>query len=524
MRLSLHRLVPIALSLAFALLLAVIVSGYWIDDAYISFHYADNLVREGSLYYNKGEQGPFGYTNPLYIFLLAALRFASAGRISFEAISRSLGCLSLAAILTPILWTIADRPDRSWKSTLTYGGFALLFFLLFPDLLANFYSGLETGLFTLSLFVMILSVAPRDPRTEVYFLTALALAVSLRFDGIVLAMPLLGIYCLDALRQSDRRRLLRVGYAFLAAGLVYAFHLALAGFWVPLSLYQKHSSFSIQSLWSYAAFSLLVLAPLLVITYRRTAPYLTGLAIFYPLLVSLFYTFFMHWMFNRYVFPAVFALSASLLLSLFRCTLEIPRREFAFLCLYVLAAFPAGAFEGYSWVSGYRVAMLNTQRVAEAMNAADLPTPYRTVAAQDAGYLAYGTDWRLLDLLGLTTPEVLTEDVAGAVRRLAPTVLIVNAPNESRPEDLKLWSRLGRSPAPIPVDYRLVKHLPFTNRYWWPEVNYGYFIFVNGNANRKLTRGLESISVGVEKEIGWQGYGFRVARTLMGGRLAGAPQ
>ncbi len=514
MRPGLRRLVPIGLSLAFALSLNVIVSDYFIDDAYISFHYADNLVRERSLYYNQGEQGPFGYTNPLYIFLLAALRSASAGTISYEAISRSLSCLALAAILAPILWTIASRPERRWKSTLAYSGFVLLLVFLFPYLLANFYSGLETGLFTLSLFVMILSLEPRDLRTEICFLTALAITMSLRFDGIVLALPLLGIYGFDALRRSDPARLLRLGYAFLAAGLVYASQFALAGFWVSLSLHQKGSSFSAQSLWSYTTFFLLVLAPLLVLAHRRTAPSLTRLAIFYPIFVGLFYSFFMHWMFKRYVFPAAFALFAALLLSLAGSELQIRRRELAFLCLYVLIAFPAGAFEGYSWVSGYRVAMLNTRRIAEAMNAARLPARWRTIAAQDAGYLAYGTDWRLLDLLGLTTPEILTEDTAGAVRRLAPTLLVITAPNESRLEELKLGSRLGRPAAPIPVDYKFVKHLSFTNRYWWSEADYGYFIFVNGNANGKLIRGLRAISVDVKKEIGWQLYSFHLLRGL----------
>jgi len=508
-----RRLILCVIALGLALSLNAVASGYFIDDAYISFHYADNLARDGSLYYNRGEQGPFGYTNPLYVFLLAAVRWASSGTIANEVTARGIGCLSLAAILATVLWAIAEQPGRrGWSSKLVSGGLALLFFFLFPHLLPNFFSGLETGLFTLCLFAMILPV--RGPREEIRFLVALAAALSLRLDSVVLVLPLLGVYALDALRQSSPGRLLRLGYSFLAAGLIGLVQVAVAGFWMPLSFYQKRTAFSLQTLWSYETFCLLVIAPLLVITWRRTAPYLAGLAILYPLSVSLFYSFFMPWMFKRYVFPAAFALSAALLLAFFKLDPRRHRRELALLCVYVLVAFPAGALEGYSWISGYRVAMLSTRRIADAMNAAELPLRDRTIATQDAGYLPYRTDWRLLDLLGLTTPEVLSEDVSGAVRRLSPAVLILNAPNARQPGDLKLSSRLGRPAEPIPAEYLFVKHLPLTNRYWWPEVDYGYFIFVNRKANPRLVLGLENISVDVEKEIGWQKHGFRILRNL----------
>jgi hypothetical protein len=430
-------------------------------------------------------------------------------------IARGIACLSLAAILFTILSAVASQPGRSgWRRTLTYSGLAVFLLLFFPDLLPNVYSGLETGLFTLCLFAMILAVTARNRRQEICFGVALAVALSLRMDGAVLALPLVAAYALDALRQSNPARLLRLGYAFLAAGLVYLLQVTVAGFWIPLSLYQKSSAFSLRTVWSYESFFLLVTVPLLIITYRRTPRYLTALAVLYPLFVSLFYGFFMHWMFNRYVFPAAFALFAALLLSFFKLDLRRHRRELALLCVYALVAFPAGVLEGFTWISGNRVALLNTRRIAEAMKNAELPAQYRIVASQDAGYFAYGTGWRLLDLLGLTTPEILTEDVGGAVRRLSPTVLILNAPNGVRPQDLKLGSRLGRPDAPIPADYRFVKHLSFTNQYWWPELDYGYFIFVNRNANLRLVLGLESISVDVEKEMGWQRYGFRLLRRL----------
>jgi hypothetical protein len=164
-----------------ALSLSAVVSDYFMDDAFISFRYADNLARHGSLYYNLGESGPFGYTNPLYVFLLATVRWVSAGAVSCEVIARGVAILSLAAILFTVLSTVASQPERrGWRRTLTYGGLAVFLLLFFPDLLPNFYSGLGTGLFTLCLFVMILSVTARNRRQES---ASAALAVALSENG-----------------------------------------------------------------------------------------------------------------------------------------------------------------------------------------------------------------------------------------------------------------------------------------------------------------------------------------------------
>jgi hypothetical protein len=134
-----------------------------------------------------------------------------------------------------------------------------------------------------------------------------------------------------------------------------------------------------------------------------------------------------------------------------------------------------------------------------------------TGSSQDAGYFAYGTGWRLLDLLGLTTPRS-DRGRQRRVRRLSPHPhpQCTQRSPARRPEA----GSQARRPGAIPADYRFVKHLRFTNHYWWTELDYGYFIFVNRDANPRLVQGLESISVDVEKEMGWQRYGFRLLRRL----------
>ena len=90
---------PLFLCAIFLLFTNLAVSDFIQDDGYITFHYADNLANHRTLYYNAGEHGPYGYSNPGYVFILALLRIVSLKQISFEALSRIIASLSVGATL-----------------------------------------------------------------------------------------------------------------------------------------------------------------------------------------------------------------------------------------------------------------------------------------------------------------------------------------------------------------------------------------------------------------------------------------
>jgi len=114
-----------------------------IDDAYISFRYARNLLEGHGLVFNPGERVE-GYTNFLWVMLLAGARVLGVG---FETASRVLGA-GCGLLTVAVLADLAPRADRRppWSVLLAP---ALFVAGLVPLMWAV--HGLETALFTLLL-------------------------------------------------------------------------------------------------------------------------------------------------------------------------------------------------------------------------------------------------------------------------------------------------------------------------------------------------------------------------------------
>jgi len=186
----------------------------------------------------------------------------------------------------------------------------------------------------------------------------------------------------------------------------------------------------------------------------------------------------------------------------------------AILSVYMLFTFIPGTLQGFSWVSGYRVAMLYPKHMANAFLQAQIDDKLKTFGSYDAGYIAYRTGWRIIDLQGLTTPEVTHQDIGQVLSERNPTVLIVSTGKHVEPSAIRLLSQYQENPAAIPSNYFFVKHFPLTNKYWWPWSQYSYYVFVNENANPTLINELRSISLDVEKEIAYQKHIFRLLELL----------
>jgi len=146
---------PLFLCAIFLRFTNLAVSNFIQDDGYITFHYADNLVNHGTLYYNAGEHGPYGYSNPGYVFILALLRIVSLKQISFEALSRIIASLSVGAILLMALKGTGAGSQTKAASPLSL--LILFLFLVFPFFFSNVFSGLETPLLVFLLLPLSLS-------------------------------------------------------------------------------------------------------------------------------------------------------------------------------------------------------------------------------------------------------------------------------------------------------------------------------------------------------------------------------
>lgn len=88
-----------------------------VDDAYISFRYAANLVQGHGFVFNPGERVE-GYTNFLWTFLIAL-----CGRLGFDIVKAGM-CLGVifACTAIPLTWLLSKRValERGWPLWLTW--------------------------------------------------------------------------------------------------------------------------------------------------------------------------------------------------------------------------------------------------------------------------------------------------------------------------------------------------------------------------------------------------------------------
>jgi arabinofuranosyltransferase len=123
-------------------------SGYTLDDAYITFRYARNLVRGAGLVYNPGDYVK-GYSNTLFTFLMALPEAFRHDPIGF---SRIIGLASFVALCAVAYGAYAHaapsvRRDRGcWLLALLAGNTAIA---------VHFSGGLETGLYTAVVFAAV---------------------------------------------------------------------------------------------------------------------------------------------------------------------------------------------------------------------------------------------------------------------------------------------------------------------------------------------------------------------------------
>jgi hypothetical protein len=127
-----------AVSLAAFLVLAARFIDYTVDDAFISFRYAQNLVDGNGLVFNPGERIE-GYTNFLWVVLIAPFLALS---VDAELISRILGLLCGAGVLAAVV-RFAPKPPAMPEAV----WFAPLLVAMCPPFAVWATAGMETPLF-----------------------------------------------------------------------------------------------------------------------------------------------------------------------------------------------------------------------------------------------------------------------------------------------------------------------------------------------------------------------------------------
>jgi len=151
-----------------------------IDDAFITFRYAENIARHNGFVYNLGERTQ-GTTTPLFCLLLAGFRVMGMS-VPLAADVINLISSGLAAMLVYLV--CREAKDRGLALTATF------LFVFFPHFWMNLATGMETMFFT---FLCLLAVWLDLKKRPVLFGAAGALLLMTRIDGLALLAAVLTV-------------------------------------------------------------------------------------------------------------------------------------------------------------------------------------------------------------------------------------------------------------------------------------------------------------------------------------------
>jgi len=475
------------LLVALALLARVIPGPRTIDDAYITFRYARNLLSGYGFVYNPGER-VLGTTTPLYTLLLAGMGMLAGGRdadfpglaLAINAVADGITCL--------MLWNLGKKAGSS-AAGLAVG----IVWAIAPFSVTFAIGGMET-----SLVVCLLTGGVWAFLERRYALAGLlgALAFLTRVDAILLLAPLGLFWIIQTLRGREKIPTRAIVSAGLPVTIWLLFSMAYFGNPVPQSVQAKVLAYRLEpgaafirllqhyatpfldyNLLGYPAGVMvgLFLYPFLALVGARAVfrreprllPYLL-----YPWLYFVAFALPNPLIFRWYLTPPLPAWIFLIFLGGARVISSLSKRRWVVLGVGVVLAGLTMVSMVLDWrwrpdhgparpapdMAYIQLELLYRQAAQWVMEQAQ---PGDTLAAGDVGVLGFDTNLRILDLVGLNSP------IATRYYPLNPDLYVINyavSPRlilDARPEwvvILEVYGRRGllREPRFL-QDYHLVK-------------------------------------------------------------------
>lgn len=242
--------VPYLLLLSYVTIALIFFPKGVVDDAFITFRYAENFANHAVLTWNVGEAPVEGYTGvvlPVTLGMLAKL--GASPLISSQAIgvlSFVIGGLVFYALLGK-MGILEGMQFRSWRIPIR--GVLLLLYFTAPFLYTHAFAGLETVLFTTAvvacLYALITCVSSSEyqSRNDAVLLLLLLLTGLIRPEGVVLAFTCLialGIIRIHYQRGPWKPFVARILLLFVFPGLIYvAWRWSYYGQILPNTYYAK---------------------------------------------------------------------------------------------------------------------------------------------------------------------------------------------------------------------------------------------------------------------------------------------
>lgn len=468
LRQILSQTLPLAIAL-FAITLRLNAGPRTIDDSYITYRYSRNILAGNGFVFNSGEH-VLGTTTPLYTLLLVLLAIPFGGmNANFPLLSYFLNALIDGATCL-LLYQFGKKMHSSLLGTATALAFALA-----PYSVTFSIGGLET-----SLYVFLLVAVGYTYISEYFewsaFLAALALLT--RPDALILILPLMIDYLMQTYqrlrgdhgfwhKEEIKKRLKRVAFLFAIPCLIwYSFAYLYFGSLFPNSITAKaivyrlpensalvrliqhyatpFSEDKIFGKWGIAAG--LFLYPSLawfggLQLIRKTQRSLV--LVLFPWLHFLIFAIANPLIFRWYLTPPLPFYFLSILTGTLtfweqllrgfsrlnaRLTSWTPSAQIFFtIFIPTLFTFPAWHLHpdhGQDRLApemAYIQLELHYEKAADFLKAhSSIPLPQITIAAGDVGVLGYRTNARILDTVGLNSPQTL------AYYPLAPEKYVIN--------------------------------------------------------------------------------------------------
>jgi arabinofuranosyltransferase len=366
------------------------------DDAFISFRYAHNLARGHGLVFNVGER-VMGYSNLLWVLLLAAFEVA---RIPSPIAAPILGAIFALGTLV-VVERHARHPWVAMGMLAFNATFAMWIF-----------GGLEGHLFAFLLTFAVTRAIER--RSAGAIGVAMGLLCMTRPEGIVYLVPL--FVFLVFVQKAPKKALLRVFVPALAIyGAQTLFIFLYYGDVVPNTYYAKSEPLAwnvivrgISLTWRYLAVYLGVPAILFVLGLHEAIRHNSERCVLPLLVIATFVAFYVRIGGDVLVYHRLWigtlpmnALIASEIAE--RLGSIRPSLKNALASIFVLSGLSASRGADLEYLRKEDANLVALRRAAESMRAYPRDT---VIAANVVGILTYGSELRMVDMLGLTDVHV----------------------------------------------------------------------------------------------------------------------
>lgn len=228
-----------ALIVALAVLARLIPGARTIDDSFITFRYARNLLAGHGFVYNPGE-AVLGTTTPLYTLLMAGLGSLSGGtQAPFPELALVVNALADAATCL-LLWAIGRRLKMERA-----GAAAALAWAVAPFSVTFAIGGLETSLYVALLTGAVATALAASPSKRVLAALLASLALLTRPDALILLGPLMLERLWSACKRSERIHWAEVAAALLPYGAWAIYATLVFGSPLPHSILAKAAAYAL---------------------------------------------------------------------------------------------------------------------------------------------------------------------------------------------------------------------------------------------------------------------------------------